>query len=93
MTDWLAWHKPYQDPHSALSQRLRLIRRHLPDWLDGRPAPDLTPAVRGWFAEAGFRELAFHAPPGMLFTVGVHRFTGRPEPLDPSGLLFAFNRG
>jgi hypothetical protein len=210
VTDWLAWHEPYQDPHSALSQRLRLIRRHLHDWLDGRPAepltvvsvcagqghdllgvlaerpdagrvratlleydernvaaaraaalaaglpavtvthtdagrsaayagavpadlvllagvfgnigdsdvrrtinalpqlcasdatvlwtrsrraPDLTPAVRGWFAEAGFRELAFDAPPGMLFTVGVHRFTGRPEPLDSSGQLFAFNRG
>jgi hypothetical protein len=62
-------------------------------WTRSRRPPDLTPAVRGWFAEAGFRELAFDAPPGMLFTVGVHRFTGRPEPLDPSGLLFAFDDG
>ena len=208
VTDWLAWHEPYHDPQSALSQRLRLIRRHLHDWLDGRPAepltvvsacagqghdllgvlaerpdagrvratlleydprnvaaartaaaglprvtvtqadagrsaaylgavpadlvllagvfgnicdsdvhrtisalpqlcaadatvlwtrsrraPDLTPTVRGWFAEAGFRELAFDAPPGMLFTVGVHRFTGQPEPLDPSGQLFTFDGG
>ena len=210
MTDWLAWHEPYHDPHSALSQRLRLVRRHIHDWLDGRRgqsltvlsacagqghdligvlaqrpdagrvratlleydprnvaaaraaaavaglsrvavlqadagrsagytgavpadlvllagvfgnisdsdvhrtisalpqlcaadatviwtrsrrAPDLTPAVRGWFAESGFRELAFDAPPGMLFTVGMHRFTGRPEPLDPSGVLFAFDSG
>jgi len=210
VTDWLAWHEPYHDPQSALSQRLRLVRRHIHDWLDGRRgesltavsacagqghdligvlaerpdagrvratlleydprnvsaaraavavaglgrvavrqadagrlaayadavpadlvllagvfgnisdfdvqrtisalpqlcaagatviwtrsrrAPDLTPAVRGWFAEAGFRELAFDAPPGMLFTVGVHYFTGRPRPLDESGVLFAFDDG
>ncbi|HET6209077.1 MAG TPA: hypothetical protein VFD94_01765 [Jatrophihabitans sp.] len=35
MTDWLAWHEQYQDPNSSLSRRLRLVRGHLHDWLDG----------------------------------------------------------
>jgi hypothetical protein len=59
-------------------------------WTRSRREPDLTPAVRSWFSDAGFLELAFHAPPGMLFSVGVHHFAGRPRPLDPSGVLFTF---
>ena len=42
MTDWLAWHGQYQDPNSSLSRRLRLIRGHLHDWLDGRRGQALT---------------------------------------------------
>jgi hypothetical protein len=42
VTDWLAWHEPYQDPNSSLSRRLRLVRQHLADWLDGRPGQALT---------------------------------------------------
>lgn len=42
---------------------------------------DRTPAVRGWFAEAGFEEVAFVAPQTALWSVGVHLFTGSPEPL------------
>ncbi|MFG2064961.1 class I SAM-dependent methyltransferase family protein [Micromonospora sp. NPDC048871] len=45
-------------------------------WTRTRRAPDLTPAVRGWLAEAGFAEEAFTAPDDVLFSVGVHRFTG-----------------
>ncbi|WP_030486946.1 class I SAM-dependent methyltransferase family protein [Micromonospora chokoriensis] len=205
--DWHAWHLPYDDDTSPLSQRLRLVRQHINDWLDQRPEaslrvvsvcagqghdligalaprsdahrvraelieydprnvaaarmgiaaarldgitateadagdfaayhtaapadlvvlagvlgnisdedvratinalprlcaseatviwtrtrrdPDLTPAIRGWFTDAGFAEEAFHAPAGVLFSVGVHRFHGRPQPTPPSGRIFTF---
>jgi hypothetical protein len=60
-------------------------------WTRTRRAPDLTPAVRGWLARAGFVEHAFEAPDDVLFSVGVHRFTGRPRSLD-EGRLFRFIR-
>ncbi len=59
-------------------------------WTRTRRAPDLTPAVRGWLAGAGFLEQAFHAPADALFSVGVHRFAGVPRPLAPAGRLFRF---
>ncbi len=209
MTDWLAWHEPYQDPNSSLSRRLRLVRQQLAAWLDGRPgqaltavsccagqgpdligvlatrpdagrvravllesdprnvaaarlaaqaagldrvevrqadagrlesyagavpadlvllagvfgnigdsdirrtiaalpqlcasgatvlwtrsrrAPDLTPNIRAWFVAAGLEERAFEAPAGELFSVGVQRYPGLPQPLDRSGALFTFDR-
>ncbi|MFI6161264.1 SAM-dependent methyltransferase [Micromonospora haikouensis] len=61
-------------------------------WTRTRRAPDLTLALRGWLRDAGFAERAFHAPDGVLFSVGVHRFTGTPRPLDTSGALFTFVR-
>ncbi|GAB4060837.1 class I SAM-dependent methyltransferase [Catellatospora paridis] len=59
-------------------------------WTRTRRVPDLTPSIRAWFAEAGFAEQAFHAPDGVLFSVGVHRLTAAPQPLGPSGRLFQF---
>jgi len=59
-------------------------------WSRTREAPDLTPTLRGWFAEEGFTELAFHAPADVLFSVGVHRFTGRPQPLGTDERIFTF---
>ena len=59
-------------------------------WTRGRHDGDLTPAVRTWFAAGGFAERAFHAPPDVTFSVGVHRFEGRPRPLPAAGDLFAF---
>jgi hypothetical protein len=61
-------------------------------WTRTRRDPDLTPAVREWFRAAGFREQAFHAPDGVRFSVGVHRFESAPRPLEPSGSLFTFLR-
>jgi hypothetical protein len=61
-------------------------------WTRVREAPDLTPAIRGWLADAGFVERAFEAPAGVLFSVGVHRFAGRPQPLTRTGKLFEFVR-
>ncbi|HEV2590625.1 MAG TPA: class I SAM-dependent methyltransferase [Gaiellaceae bacterium] len=52
-------------------------------WTRHRFAPDLTPSIREWFAEAGFEELAFESPGPDDFAVGLHR---RAEP------LFTFTR-
>jgi hypothetical protein len=60
-------------------------------WTRTRRAPDLTPAIRGWLAQARFVEHAFEAPDDVLFSVGVHRFTGQPQPLD-EGRIFRFIR-
>jgi hypothetical protein len=47
-------------------------------------------AIRRWLADAGFTEQAFVAPDDVLFSVGVHRFTGMPQPLASSGRIFQF---
>jgi hypothetical protein len=46
-------------------------------WTRHRNDRDLTPAIRGWFAGAGFEEVAFEAPPDVAWTVGVNRWPGR----------------
>jgi hypothetical protein len=61
-------------------------------WTRTRRPPDLTPDVRRWFGAAGFVEQAFEAPADVLFSVGVHRFTGTPRPLDTAGTMFTFTR-
>lgn len=39
-TDWESWHEGYGDPSSLLSERLRLVQRHIADWLDASaPTP------------------------------------------------------
>lgn len=58
-------------------------------WTRGRTAPDLTPAIRGWFAERGFVERSFDGEPGS-FGVGVHVLAVEPEPFDPDVTLFTF---
>jgi hypothetical protein len=52
-------------------------------WTRHRREPDLTPAIRQWFADAGFEEQAFESPGPDDFAVGLHR---RVEP------LFTFTR-
>jgi len=78
----------------------RIIVRSMPQfcsagatviWTRSRRAPDLTPRIRAWFAEAEFEELAFVAPEDALFSVGVARFSGSPGPLR-RGQLFRFTR-
>jgi hypothetical protein len=61
-------------------------------WTRTRRAPDLTGPVRQWLTAAGFTEMAFHSPDDVLFSVGVHRFAGKPQPLPDSGRLFTFLR-
>ncbi len=73
--------------------------RHLPElcaqgatvvWTRGRFPPDLTPTVRRWFAEEGFRELEFVEVPGSTASVGVHVWPGPSRPFRPDVRLFTF---
>ncbi len=48
-------------------------------WTRHRRSPDLTPAIRAWFEEAGFLEVAFDEPEEVSVGVGVHRFVGDPD--------------
>jgi len=34
LTDWVDWHDPYADPGSPLSQRLRVVQRHILGFLE-----------------------------------------------------------
>jgi hypothetical protein len=61
-------------------------------WTRGRREPDLTPAIRGWFREAGFTHVAFDPVPDSLASIGVERFMGSPLPLQPGLRLFEFSR-
>jgi hypothetical protein len=45
-------------------------------WTRHRRPPDLTPAVRGWFADAGFVEKSFVAPNPYVLGVGCHQWAG-----------------
>ena len=61
-------------------------------WTRGRRLPDLTPAIRRWFGEAGFEELAFESPGVDSYSVGMNRLTGNPLPLQPDRRMFTFRR-
>ena len=78
---------------------IRTTIHHLPElcaegaqviWTRGRFAPDLTPSIREWFREAGFREVAFLAIPTTTASVGVHRLTAAPRPFRRGVHLFSF---
>jgi hypothetical protein len=59
-------------------------------WTRHRGAPDLTPAIRSWFSEAGFREEAFDVSRDGFMSVGAHRLTGQTAALVPGQRLFTF---
>jgi hypothetical protein len=62
-------------------------------WTRHRLPPDLTPAIRSWLADAGFREEAFDTSPDGFMAVGAHRLTGEPAALTPGQRLFTFPAG
>ncbi len=62
-------------------------------WTRHRMPPDLTPAIRSWFGEAGFREEAFDISRDGFMSVGAHRLTGAPAALVPGRRLFTFAAG
>jgi hypothetical protein len=62
-------------------------------WTRHRSAPDLTPAIRSWFAEAGFREEAFDTSHDGFMAVGAHRLAGEPAALTLGQRLFTFPAG
>jgi len=59
-------------------------------WTRHRRAPDLTPSIRRWFAEAGFAERSFVSAGPDGFAVGVHELQAAPRPLTPGARLFTF---
>lgn len=61
-------------------------------WTRHRRDPDLTPAVRRWFAAAGFAELAFDSPGADQWAVGMQSFLGESQPLVLGTRLFSFIR-
>ena len=61
-------------------------------WTRHRDRPDLTPSIRGWFADAGFEEVAFVTPQEHRWSVGVCRLASDPRPLVPGRRWFPFVR-
>jgi hypothetical protein len=59
-------------------------------WTRHRRPPDLTIEIRRWFAEAGFEPVAFDAPTGFEWSVGVQRFAGEQPPFRAGPPLFRF---
>ncbi|MGI0070619.1 MAG: SAM-dependent methyltransferase [Thermoplasmata archaeon] len=59
-------------------------------WTRGRFEPDLTPAIRGWFADAGFEQLAFDTVPHTTASVGTHRLVASPRWYRPEVRRFTF---
>jgi hypothetical protein len=64
-------------------------------WTRHRRPPDFTGQIRAWFAEAGFAEVAFDAPPkARMISVGANRLDrAGPEARVPAGRLFTFRAG
>ena len=61
-------------------------------WTRHRRDPDATPAIRRWFAEHDCEEQDFISPGEDSWAVGVHRFEGRPLPLERDHRIFTFLR-
>jgi SAM-dependent methyltransferase len=59
-------------------------------WTRGRFAPDLTPTIRRWFAQAGFEEIAFVTIPRSTASAAAHRLVARPKSFRPEVRLFTF---
>ena len=58
-------------------------------WTRHRGEPDLVPTICRWFEEREFDRVWLSGPEAG-FGVGVHRLTGRPEPLKLARSMFAF---
>jgi hypothetical protein len=61
-------------------------------WTRHREEPDLVPQICEWFEARGF-ERVWVSDRDAGFGVGVHRFTGEPQPLVPGRTLFSFVSG
>jgi hypothetical protein len=56
-------------------------------WTRHHEAPDLTPAIREWFGEAGFEELGFDTEPGYPYSVGTNRLVAEPLPFQDTKMF------
>jgi ubiquinone/menaquinone biosynthesis C-methylase UbiE len=59
-------------------------------WTRRRDPPDVTPAIRRWFAQAGFEELAFDSPGLGGYAVGTNRLVTDPLDFCPDLRMFSF---
>ncbi len=59
-------------------------------WTRGGFEPDLRPAIRRWFAEEGFDEVAFEVGGAINWGVGTNRMVVAPRPYEPGIRLFTF---
>ncbi len=59
-------------------------------WTRHIDPPDLTPEIREWFGDNGFREIGFDTEDGRTFGVGAHVLTGPELPFDADLKLFEF---
>jgi len=59
-------------------------------WTRSTSAPDITPTVRRWFAEAGFSELDFVSTDDDYFGVGRNHWPGKAGELVAGRRLFTF---
>lgn len=59
-------------------------------WTRHRQPPDLTYAIRDWWAESGFKEIAFDSPPDESFAVGVQRLADTSGAFQAGVRLFTF---
>ena len=59
-------------------------------WTRRRHPPEVMPAIRSWFAGAGFEPLHLDVEDDHPFAVGTERFVGEPTALDPTVSLFTF---
>jgi hypothetical protein len=59
-------------------------------WTRHTRPPDLTPAIRSWFAAAGFAEESYEAPEATRQGIGRHRLAGPPAPFPAGARLFTF---
>ena len=59
-------------------------------WTRGRFEPDLTPAIREWFADCGFEEVEFASLEGTTAAAGAHRLVGDAREFVPRQRLFTF---
>ena len=81
------------DVHRTVAATPQLCKQNaVVIWTRHRQDPDLTPRIREWFREHGFEEEHFDAPDHAIYSVGVHRFVGAPEPLVAEQHLFTFTR-
>ena len=58
-------------------------------WSRGQQLRDITDRIRNAFTEASFEETGFHKPEDATFQIGVARYCGPPQQLQP-GHLFTF---
>jgi hypothetical protein len=82
---------PDQHVHDTIHRLPQLLRTGATViWTRHHGDPDLTPAIRSWFGQAGFAELGFDTEPGFRYSVGTHQLTAPGQPFEPGVTLFRF---